>query len=621
MRRMVCDIETDSLTPSIIWIIGLKDIDSGETWSLERPDLHPGTFNELASEVGTWVGHNFLAFDLPAIRRLVAGSSIDPASVVDTLVVSKLLNYNLEGGHSLEAWGDRFGFPKPKLADFSKLTDEMRTRVMGDVEINFKLYEHYAKYIEDPEWADALETEHQMVLVCLDMQKNGMLFDMDAAKALYEKIKAEVAELSDELQAAFPPRSKLVKVVTPKETKHGTLSLTDFRFLGPDPDLTPYSVGASFSRIVFVPFNPGSPTQVVERLNEAGWKPTEKTVGHIKELRKRGRDRDPARLKHFKEWGWKVSETNLDTLPDTSPPAARKLKDYLTLLSRQRKLEEWFGVYNQATGRIHGVFNSLGAWTHRMAHSAPNMGNNVALTKRYGTEMRGMWRATPGRVLIGTDMDAAHLRLFAHYIDDEEFTAALLDGDPHSLNATALGLDPKKHYEKANDTGRQLAKRFIYSFLNGAAAGKVAQILVCNLDEAQERIDLFEDKYPGFKAMKRHMIPRDAARGFFVGLDGRKVMWDKEHGMMPGYLQNGEVVIMKKANLLWRKRLDEKGIPYWQVNFVHDEWQTETIDDKECIETVKQEQVQAIIDTGEIFKLRCPLSGSSKMGYNWAETH
>lgn len=621
MRRVVADIETDSLTPNIIWIIGAADLDTDEYFSFERPDLHPQAFAQFAATVGTWVGHNFLAFDLPAIRRLVPDVHIDPACVVDTLVVSKLLNYNIEGGHSLEAWGKRFGQPKPALADFSALTDEMRLRVEGDVALNYTLYKHYAKYIENPAWKEALDTEHQMVLVCLDMQANGFTFDIDAARVLYQKIKEEVSQLHAELQAAFPPRSKLVKVVTPKETKHGTLSLTDFRFLGPNPDLTPYSVGASFSRIVFVPFNPGSPTQVVERLNEAGWKPFEKTVGHIKELRKRGRDKDPERLKHFKEWGWKVSESNLDTLPDTCPPAARKLKDYLTLLSRQRKLEEWFGVYKLATGRIHGVFNSLGAWTHRMAHSAPNMGNNVALKKRYGVEMRSLWQATPGRVLIGTDMDSAHLRLFAHYIEDEEFTAALLSGDPHAANARALGLDPEAFYVIPNDSGRQVAKRFIYSFLNGAAAGKVASILGCSLDEAQAALDKFEEAYPGFKHMKRNQIPRDAARGYFEGLDGRKVMWDKQHGMMPGYLQNGEVVIMKKANLLWRRRLDEKGIPYWQVNFVHDEWQTETEDNKECIETVKQEQIQAIIDVGVSFNLKCPLSGSSKHGYTWAETH
>lgn len=218
-------------------------------------------------------------------------------------------------------------------------------------------------------------------------------------------------------------------------------------------------------------------------------------------------------------------------------------------------------------------------------------------------------------------MDAAHLRLFAHYIEDEEFTAALLAGDPHSLNARALGLDPQEFYPVPNDIGRQLAKRFIYSFLNGAAAGKVASILGCSLGEAQERIDQFEEAYPGFMRMKKHQIPRDAARGFFVGLDGRKVMWDKEHGMMPGYLQNGEAVIMKAANILWRQRLDDKGIPYWQVNWVHDEWQTETVDAKEYIDAVKQEQVQAIIDVGERFNLGCPLSGSSKVGYTWAETH
>ena len=38
---------------------------------------------------------------------------------------------------------------------------------------------------------------------------------------------------------------------------------------------------------------------------------------------------------------------------------------------------------------------------------------------------------------------------------------------------------------------------------------------------------------------------------------------------------------MKRANILWRKQLLEKGIEFKQVDFVHDEWQTEVPNDLE----------------------------------------
>lgn len=628
MRRVICDIETESLNPSIIWVVAFKDIDNGEVEVFLRPDLHPDPLLEYARTIRTWVGHNFLTFDYPVLTRLVTGLRIDHRDIIDTLVVSRLVYYAIEGGHSLDAWGDRLGYKKPELASFEEYSEEMRLRVIGDVELNFRLYKHYQKYIESPEWAEALATEHAMALICKDMTDNGFYFDIDEAHRLYDEITKEVTFLEAELQHAFPPRSKLIKVVTPKETKHGTLSLTDFRWLPEPRDLSPYSAGSSFSRFKMVPFNPSSPSQVVERLNEAGWRPTERTKGHVKELRKRGRNRDAERLSSFKDTGWKVSEANLETLPDTAPAAARKLKDFLTLVSRKRKFEEWFGVYNQRTHRIHGQFMPIGTWPHRMSHSAPNMGNNVALKKLYGTPMRRLWKATPGRILIGTDMASAHLRVFAHLIDDEEFTKAVcsgneLDGtDPHTLNALALGLDPKKSYVHAGgEDGRKIAKRFIYSFLNGAAKGKVAEILCCPIEEAEDRLELFEERYPGFKELKKKKIPYDAARGFFVGFDGRKVIWGEEHGMLAGYMQNGEVVVMKKANVLWRTELDDQGIPYWQLNFVHDEWQTETEEDRALAEYIGEVQVSAIRAVGQLYNLRCPMDGAVKIGYDWADTH
>lgn len=628
MRRVICDIETESLDPSIIWVVAFKDIDNGEVTLFLRPDLHPDPLLVYARTVGTWVGHNFLTFDYPVLTRLVPGLRIDHRDIVDTLVVSRLLNYSIEGGHSLDAWGHRLGHPKPELASFEEYTEEMRLRVIGDVELNFRLYKRYEKYITAPEWAEAMATEHAMALICKDMTDNGFWFDIDEAHRLYNEITGKVAALEAELQTAFPPRSKLIRVVTPKETKHGTLSLTDFRWLGPSPDLRPYSAGASFSRFVYVPFNPSSPSQVVERLNEAGWKPIERTKGHVKELRKRGRERDVSRLADFKESGWKVSETNLETLPATAPPAARKLKDFLTLVSRKRKFEEWFGVYNERTHRIHGQFMPIGTWPHRMSHSAPNMGNNVALKKLYGTPMRRLWKATPGRILIGTDMASAHLRVFAHLIEDEEFTKAVcsgseLDGtDPHTLNALALGMEPSKSYVHAGgEDGRKIAKRFIYSFLNGAAKGKVAEILCCSTGEAEERLELFEARYPGFRELKQKKIPYDAARGYFDGFDGRKVIWGDEHGMLAGYMQNGEVVVMKKANVLWRTELDTQSIPYWQINFVHDEWQTETEGDMQLAERIGSIQVNAIRAVGQLYNLKCPMDGTVKIGYDWADTH
>ena len=126
---------------------------------------------------------------------------------------------------------------------------------------------------------------------------------------------------------------------------------------------------------------------------------------------------------------------------------------------------------------------------------------------------------------------------------------------------------------------------------------------------------------PGLKKLKDWTIPNDARRGYFIGLDGRKVKCTSEHHMLAGYLQNGEAVIMKHANILWRTRAKAEGIPFKQVNFVHDEWQTECYCTKEQAERLGEIQRQAIEDVGKELEVFCPLAGNTKVGKTWLQTH
>jgi len=55
--------------------------------------------------------HNGICFDAPVLRRNW-NVTMKQNQMCDTLVLSRLLNPSLEGGHSLDAWGQRSGFPK-----------------------------------------------------------------------------------------------------------------------------------------------------------------------------------------------------------------------------------------------------------------------------------------------------------------------------------------------------------------------------------------------------------------------------------------------------------------------------------------------------------------------------
>lgn len=153
----------------------------------------------------------------------------------------------------------------------------------------------------------------------------------------------------------------------------------------------------------------------------------------------------------------------------------------------------------------------------------------------------------------------------------------------------------------------------------GAGTEKVAQILETTTALATMAQATFLDRLPALRHVKEEIIPRDAKRGYFIGLDGRKVICHSEHLMLAGYLQNGEACVQKYSTLLWRRELKAMGIPFWHLDIVHDETQTESL--LEYAEIIGKVQRDAITKTGIELGVKCPLTGTTQIGYNWAESH
>ena len=576
--RVVLDIETNKLrNPDKIWCIVAKNISTGQVYEWTGNRIR--NFVAFSKRIDQAVGHNIIDFDAPVLRRLL-GIEFPDNALYDTLVVSRLINYRLEGGHSLENWGKELKHPKVGLdiTDWSTYSPEMLERCHNDVELNHKLYNHLNhrnRIANKGAFNEAIKCEMAIAGVCHDMHSNGFKFNKAAADQLCTDLEGRIGAIDGELEKAFPPIIKIKEL----KTKTKTIS---------------------------VPFNPASPKQIVERL-KGFWKPKEKT------------EKGQA----------KINEANLATLREDAPVACKRLVERLLLTGRQRALRQWIDAYDEVSQRVHPRFIGIGTWTHRMAHREPNLGNIAApksikykgreladLATSLGSRMRGLWTATPGESwLVGCDAEGIQLRVFAHYIDEEEFTNAVVSGkkeegtDPHSLNAGKLGCE------------RDPAKTFIFAFLLGAGDSKLAEILGRNKRAGAELREQFIKAYPGLERLKLQDIPRDAKNRGFRGFDGRLIACDSEHLMMAGYLQTGEACIMKHANLLWRKELDGLGIRYKQVNFVHDEYQTEVIGSRAEAQEVGAIQARSIRLVGEHFGLRCPMAGSYRVGQNWLETH
>jgi DNA polymerase-1 len=643
--KLVIDLETNSLSnPSHIWCAVCRDITTGDTHIFRKVTEDETVRNQLLdllSKSSCIIGHNLLGYDLPVLNSLVGYEYRDTSKFIDTLIISKLVDYSRQG-HSVEDYGLEFGLEKGKFSDFSKYSTEMEAYCIRDVDITERIYRKYLRYINSPERAPSIRLEHDFQLVCNKLEKDGFAFNTVKASALLVKVESELQSLDQAILLSFPPKEVLIREFTPKATKFGTISKTSVpRSLW--DNVSEYQVGKTYRHTRFEEFNPSSHKQIVSVLSEAGWRPVDKTKTHIdteRELNKlkhtRGRSKEldlrkevlHNKLNDLKVSGWKVNETNLDTLPSKAPASARTIAKRILLESRRRTLTEWLSLVDTSTSRIHGRFYGLGAWTHRMAHQNPNTANIPNETdqkgqkKLYGKELRALWVAPKNRLLVGCDAEGIQLRIFAHYIDDKEFTHELLNGDPHSLNQSILGAKT-----------RDAAKRYIYALLLGAGMGKLREILDCEEGVAKQAYERLLKRYEGFAHLKETIIPLDAKRGWFVGLDGRAVripgdtVGARKHLAMSGYLQNGEAVVMKMATLKWWPRLPE--MDACLVDMVHDEWQTECPNNLEIALRIANMQADSLREVGEELKLRCPLAGSywSKkykdytIDTNWSKTH
>jgi len=125
----VFDIETDGLLEEATKIHVLCWMDKGElNWTHDYDRMR-----KFFTEADTLVGHNIIRFDIPVVEKLL-GIKVK-AKLVDTLALSWYLNHD-RPRHGLEGYGEDYGVPKPKIADWNNLTpEEYRHRYEEDLQL------------------------------------------------------------------------------------------------------------------------------------------------------------------------------------------------------------------------------------------------------------------------------------------------------------------------------------------------------------------------------------------------------------------------------------------------------------------------------------------------------
>jgi len=152
--------------------------------------------------------HNFFQHDKPLIKKFYP--DFQPKEEHDSYILSQLFNPD-RGLHGLDAWGTRFGHPKPKHEEWDKFSPEMLHRVIEDVKINVKVWEALMKEKKDWEdlgesWDKAIKIEYRVADLQGRQEMHGVLLDEDKAYALADEILLDIQVIDEKLMKELPMR-------------------------------------------------------------------------------------------------------------------------------------------------------------------------------------------------------------------------------------------------------------------------------------------------------------------------------------------------------------------------------------------------------------------------------
>ena len=398
MKRLVVDIETDSLDAKEIFCIVAKDLDDDRIYTFTQKNMEH--CKPLLEQSDILVMHNGVSFDAPVLKRLL-GCNIPLSKIRDTLLLSQLADPMREGGHSLAAWGEKLGFAKIEFDDFSGYSDEMLKYCIRDVELTAKVYTTLIPELKkfSPR---SIKLEHQIRAIIDRQEENGFALDEPKAMQLLAKLTDESEQIKQQLQDVFKP------IVEQRYSEKTGNRLKD----------------------KVTVFNPASRKQIAERLMDLGWQPQ----------------------KHTEKGQPIVAEEVLEKL---DIPEAKLIARYLMLEKRASQIKSWLEHVDD-DGKVHGKVLTLRTISGRMAHTSPNMAQIPAVYSPYGKECRDVWTTSSDNyILLGSDASSLELRMLAHYLNDRDFTREVVEGDVHTANQRAAGLPTR-------DNAKTFIYAFIY---------------------------------------------------------------------------------------------------------------------------------------------------------------
>ena len=278
-------------------------------------------------------------------------------------------------------------------------------------------------------------------------------------------------------------------------------------------------------------------------------------------------------------------------------------------------------VVNPNTHRIHSVFTQTVTVTGRLSSTEPNL-QNIPTRTELGREIRKMFVAKDGYVLVDADYSQIELRVLAHIANDETMINAFRNNeDIHAVTASqVLGIP----LEDVTKEQRSSAKAVNFGIVYGIGEFSLAQDLHISVKEAKAYIESYLEKYHGVRNYMES-IKEQAKKDGYVKTMLNRIRYIPEL-KSPNYniRQFGERValntpiqgtaadIIKLAMVRVDNRLINEGLKSKLILQVHDELIVEAHKDE--VNKVKQilsEEMQNAME------LNVPLKVDMSTGHSW----
>jgi DNA polymerase-1 len=276
-------------------------------------------------------------------------------------------------------------------------------------------------------------------------------------------------------------------------------------------------------------------------------------------------------------------------------------------------------------GRIHTSFQMTVTATGRLSSTEPNL-QNIPIRKSLGAQIRRMFVAAPGCVLVDADYSQIELRLLAHISGDETMREAFLSGeDFHAVTASKVFNVPLK---EVTPTLRSRAKAVNFGIVYGISAFSLAQDIHVRPYEAKEYMEAYLEKYHGVRDYMKHVVAQAKDDGYVTTLYGRRrslpelkssnfntrAFGERVALNMP--IQGTAADVIKLAMVHVDARLRREGLKARLILQVHDELIVECPEEEcERVKTILCEEMEGAAS------FSVPLTCEAKAGKSWAEAH